>query len=202
MQPRDPEEQPSEDDDVVRLSTDEQLRAVNNLVRHRIIRLLRDGPATITQIADKLGVAKGSSSYHVRLLERAGVVRVVSTRKVRGVTERYYALAARRIEMPDPAQGEPDVLMRQVVADLEAAPFDPARMVRLQNARLGPAKFAEFADRLEALMDELNAASEPEEGAVALAVALFRPQDPGPVAAASQDSDKRNSDNSTGEQDI
>jgi DNA-binding transcriptional ArsR family regulator len=180
MQPRGPE-QPVETDDVVRLTTNEQLRAVNNVVRHRIIRLLRDGPATISQIADKLGLLKGSSSYHVRLLERAGVVRVVSTRKVRGVTERYYAPTARQIELPDPGQGEPDVLMRHVLADLEAAPEDPARLVRLQHARIGAGRFAEFADRLTALMDELGAASEAEEGAVALAVAFFRPQDPGPV---------------------
>jgi DNA-binding transcriptional ArsR family regulator len=180
MQPRGPE-QPAEDDDVVRVTTDEQLRAVSNLLRHRILRVLRDGPATISQLADKLDLLKGSSSYHVRVLERAGLVRVVSTRKVRGVTERYYAPAARRIELPEPAPGEPDVLMRHVLADLESAPADPAKVVRLQHARIGAAKFAEFTDRLMALMDELGEASDPEEGAVALAVAFFRPQDPGPV---------------------
>lgn len=173
--------------DVIHVTTDEQLRAVNNLVRHRIIRLLRDGPATISQIADKLGLRKGSSSYHVRLLERAGVVHVVSTRKVRGVTERYYAPASRRILLPEPDVGAPDFLMRHALADLESAPADPDRMVRLQHARIGAARFGEFTARLEALMDELAAATEPGEAAVELAVAFFRPRDPGPVDGAGAD---------------
>ena len=67
------------------VTTDEQLRAVSNLTRHRIMAVLRFEPATITQIAERVGLAKGSSSYHVRLLERAGLVKVVRTRKVRGV---------------------------------------------------------------------------------------------------------------------
>lgn len=74
-------------DDVPRtlhVTTDEQVRAVSNLTRHRIMAVLRFEPATITQIAERVGLAKGSSSYHVRLLERAGLVKVVRTRKVRG----------------------------------------------------------------------------------------------------------------------
>jgi DNA-binding MarR family transcriptional regulator len=35
--------------------------------------VLRFELATITQIAERVGLAKGSSSYHVRLLERAGL---------------------------------------------------------------------------------------------------------------------------------
>lgn len=66
------------------VTTDEQLRALSNLTRHRIMAMLRFEPATITQIAERVGLAKGSSSYHVRLLERAGLVKVVRTRKVRG----------------------------------------------------------------------------------------------------------------------
>ncbi|MGX1488312.1 DNA-binding transcriptional ArsR family regulator [Streptomyces tendae] len=68
------------------VTTDEQLRAVSNLTRHRIMAVLRFEPATITQIAERVGLAKGSSSYHVRLLERAGLVKVVRTRKVRGAS--------------------------------------------------------------------------------------------------------------------
>ena len=44
------------------VTTDEQLRAVSNLVRHRIMAVLRFEPATITHIADRVGLAKGSSS--------------------------------------------------------------------------------------------------------------------------------------------
>jgi|SRR5579859_6403947 len=156
------------------VTTEEQLRAVSNLTRHKIMAVLRFEPATITQIAERVGLAKGSSSYHVRLLERAGLVKVVRTRKVRGVTERYYAMAARAIELPDPAAGEPDVLMRHAVADLEAS-TDGERFVQMTHLRLTGEQFAELGRRLEALAEEYRAMSDPSRPDVSLAFALFRP---------------------------
>jgi DNA-binding transcriptional ArsR family regulator len=161
--------------ETLHVTTDEQLRAVSNLTRHRIIALLRFEPATITQIAERAGLAKGSSSYHVRLLERAGLVKVVRTRKVRGVTERYYAVAARSIVLPDPGTGQPDVLMRQAVADLEAAPVEAERHVRMAHLRLTEEQFAELGSRLEALADEYQKLSDPSLPDASLAFALFRP---------------------------
>jgi DNA-binding transcriptional ArsR family regulator len=160
------------------VTTDEQLRAVSNLTRHRIMAVLRFEPATITQIADRVGLAKGSSSYHVRLLERAGLVKVVRTRKVRGVVERYYAMAARSIELPDPGEGGPDVLMRHAVADLEAAPVDGGRDVRMAHLRLTGEQFAELGARLHALADEYRKLSDPSLPDVTLVFALFRPAQP------------------------
>jgi hypothetical protein len=39
------------------VATDEQLRAVSNLTRHRIMAVLRFEPATITRIAERVGPA-------------------------------------------------------------------------------------------------------------------------------------------------
>lgn len=167
--------------DAVHVTTEEQLRAVNSLVRHRILGVLRDGPATISQVAERLSLLKGSSSYHIRLLERAGLIRVVTTRQVRGVTERYYAHAARRIVLPNP--GQADVLMHHALADLEAASPDNPKLVRLQHARISAQRFDEFTTRLTALLDELRECGQPEEPAVTLAIAFFRPQDPPKPAA-------------------
>ncbi|MEV5298952.1 helix-turn-helix domain-containing protein [Amycolatopsis methanolica] len=158
-----------------RVTTDEQLRAVSNLTRHRIMAVLRFEPATITQIAERVGLAKGSSSYHVRLLEKAGLVRVVRTRKVRGVVERYYAMAARSIELPDPGEGGPDVLTRHAVADLEAAPADGERHVRMAHLRLTDEQFAELGARLNALADEYRELSDPSLPETSLVFALFHP---------------------------
>ncbi|WP_221891216.1 ArsR family transcriptional regulator [Microbispora sp. KK1-11] len=157
------------------VTTDEQLRAVSNLTRHRIMAMLRFEPATITQIAQRMGLAKGSSSYHVRLLERAGLVKVVGTRKVRGVTERYYAMTARSIELPDPGPGQPDVLLRNAVADLEASSADGERHVRMAHLRLTEEQFTELGARLQALADEYRALSDPSLPDVSLIFALFRP---------------------------
>ncbi|MEU1424025.1 winged helix-turn-helix domain-containing protein [Kitasatospora sp. NPDC005751] len=156
------------------VTTDEQLRAVSNLTRHRIMAVLRFEPATITQIAERVGLAKGSSSYHVRLLERAGLVTVVRTRKVRGVTERYYAMAARSI-VRHPGEGGPDILMRHAVADLEAAPADGERHVRMAHLRLTEEQFAELGARLQALADEYRELSDPSLPDASLVFALFHP---------------------------
>ncbi|MFI6418247.1 ArsR/SmtB family transcription factor [Streptomyces sp. NPDC050842] len=170
---------PSDDlPETFHVTTDEQLRAVSNLTRHRIMAVLRFEPATITQIAARVGLAKGSSSYHVRLLERAGLVKVVRTRKVRGVTERYYAMAARSIELPDPGAGQPDVLMRNAVADLEAAPVDAERHVGMAHLRLTEEQFTELGTRLQALAEEYRELSDPSLPDVSLVFALFRPAQP------------------------
>ena len=162
------------------METADQLRAVSNLVRHRILAVLRDEPATITQVAERLAIAKGSSSYHIRVLERAGLARVVRTRKVRGVEERYYAIAARSIELPEPVAGQRDVLMQHAIDDLATAEEGSPRYVRLGHSRLSEAQFAEFERRLEDLLDEMAGARDPEAPAATVAVAFFRP---GPGAA-------------------
>lgn len=167
-----PTDEPSE---TFHITTDEQLRAVSNLTRHRIMAVLRFEPTTITQVAERVGLAKGSSSYHIRLLERAGLVKVVRTRKVRGVTERYYAMAARSIVLPDPGEGGPDVLMRHAVADLEAAPADGERHMRMAHLRLTDEQFAELGARLDALADEYRELSDPALPDTSLVFALFHP---------------------------
>jgi DNA-binding transcriptional ArsR family regulator len=170
------EEHDEDAGEVLRVQTQEQLRALGSLVRHRILRILRDGPATITQIAERLEIAKGSSNHHVKILAKAGIVHVVETRKVRGVVEQYYAMVAPAIQLPEEPTGR-DMLMRHALADLEAAPPDEQRAVRLKHARLSRAKWAEFETRIHALFDELAAISEPDEQAADLFVAFYRPED-------------------------
>jgi hypothetical protein len=91
-----------------------------------------------------------------------------------GVTERYYALAARAVELPDPGAGQPDVRMRHAVADLEA-PAGGGRFVQLAHLRLTGEQFAELGARLEALAQEYWELSDPSLPDVSLAFALFRP---------------------------
>lgn len=51
------------------------LVAVHHPVRRRLLdHLTLDGPATVGTLARQLGLAVGSASHHLRMLERAGVV--------------------------------------------------------------------------------------------------------------------------------
>jgi DNA-binding transcriptional ArsR family regulator len=166
-----------EDPDSIQIQSDEQLRALASHTRHRVLRLLRDGPATITQIAERLGIAKGSSNHHVKILAKAGLIAVVETRKVGGVTEQYYAMTGRRIELPDPGAGQPEMLMRHALADIEAAPPSEQKAVSLKHSRLSPEAWEEFNERLNALIDELPRTTDSSEPAADLFIAFYRPKD-------------------------
>src|SRR3712207_6163334 len=138
--------------DSLDVGTAEQHKALGNLTRHRMLGLLLDQAMTTTQLAEALGVLKGSTSFHLRVLEQAGLVRVVRTQKVRGVTEKYYGRTARRFELdrPGPSPQAAPMLLRTVAAELERVGFEgsPADMVTTTRARLDPGRAAEFRDRL------------------------------------------------------
>ncbi|GAA1950945.1 winged helix-turn-helix domain-containing protein [Catenulispora subtropica] len=166
-----------EDSERVHIQSDEQLRAIASHTRHRILRVLRDKPATVTQVAERLGIAKGSSHHHMKILAKAGLVHVVETRKVGGVTEQYYAMTGKTIELPESGTGQHEVLMRHALADIEAAPPSDQKTVFLKHARLSPEAWEQFNERVQALLTELNEISDPTQPAADLFVAFYRPKD-------------------------
>lgn len=161
----------------VHIESDDQLRAIASHMRHRILRVLRDGPATITQVAERLGIAKGSSNHHIKVLAKAGLVHVVETRKVGGVTEQYYAMTGKTIELPESGTGQHEVLMRHALVDVESAPPSDQKTVFLKHARLSPEAWEEFNERVKALLTELEGVSDPTQPAADLFVAFYRPKD-------------------------
>jgi DNA-binding transcriptional ArsR family regulator len=48
--------------------------AIAHPVRFRIWELLREGPSTASRLAKRLGESRGSASYHLRMLARAGLI--------------------------------------------------------------------------------------------------------------------------------
>lgn len=75
----------------------EQLRAVADLLRLRILDLLKEQPMTVKQLGDAMGEAPAKVHYHVRELERVGLLRLVETREKGGILEKYYQPVAREI---------------------------------------------------------------------------------------------------------
>jgi DNA-binding transcriptional ArsR family regulator len=186
---------PQGGEDVLRIETDQQLHAIGNLMRHRILRVLRDGPATVTQIAAGLGIAKGSSNYHVKVLAKAGLIEVVATRKVRGVTELYYGRPSKAIQLPDSGAGQPDILMRHALADVESAPDGSLNDLRLKHLRLSPEHYDLAMAKIRALHAGLAELHDPTQPAADLFTALYRPLDlrqtPGEDAGAETDTATR-----------
>jgi len=68
----------------------EQLRATAHPLRLQMLSLLTGAAMSAAEIARELDVTQANVSYHLRLLERAGLVRLVEEVKVRGGVARRY----------------------------------------------------------------------------------------------------------------
>jgi DNA-binding transcriptional ArsR family regulator len=73
----------------------EQLRALADPFRATLLELVLERAATVTEMARALDRPKSTVAYHVNLLVDAGLLRVVRTRRVRAIEERFYGRAAR-----------------------------------------------------------------------------------------------------------
>jgi DNA-binding transcriptional ArsR family regulator len=51
-----------------------RVRAAAHPLRLRLLELLREGPATASQLARRLGETSGATSYHLRVLGKAGLI--------------------------------------------------------------------------------------------------------------------------------
>lgn len=77
----------------------EQLRTVSDMLRMRIVDILQEKPMTVTQLGETLGMAPAKVHYHVRELERVGLLRLVETREKGGILEKYYQPIAHEISV-------------------------------------------------------------------------------------------------------
>ncbi len=75
----------------------EQLRALADPLRDTLLELLLERAATVTEMAKAVDRPKSTIAYHVNLLVDAGLLRVVRTRRVRAIEERYYGRVARTL---------------------------------------------------------------------------------------------------------
>src|SRR6266851_8719756 len=80
---------------MVVVTAPEQLRALADPLRATVLELLLERAATVTELARAVHRPKSTVAYHVNLLVEAGLLRVVRTRRVRAIEERYYGRVAR-----------------------------------------------------------------------------------------------------------
>lgn len=92
------------------LESVEQLRAISDELRIRILDTLAHQRMTVTQLGERFGLAPARVHYHVRELERVGLVKLVETRENRGILEKYYRSVAKGTSVPDS-------LLRSIPAD-------------------------------------------------------------------------------------
>jgi DNA-binding transcriptional ArsR family regulator len=136
-------------DDILVVSETEQLRALADDVRLWIVALLRERGYSTTELAAEIGLAKGTVSHHLKVLEAAGLVKVVRTRRVRALTESIYGRVARLYVMKS-ADDEPEA-----------------------RVRLSPAAVDSFRRRIERLRRDFEAAASPKGDEFELVVNIY-----------------------------
>ena len=77
------------------VTTPTQLRALSDQLRVTIVDMLLERAATVAELAAALGRPKSTVAHHVNVLLNAGLLRVVRTRRVRAIDERFYGRTAR-----------------------------------------------------------------------------------------------------------
>src|SRR5215469_18972079 len=84
-------------DETVVVTAPGQLRALADPLRRTLLELVLERAATVTEMAQAVGRPKSTIAYHVNLLVATGLLRVVRTRRVRAIEERYYGRVARTL---------------------------------------------------------------------------------------------------------
>src|SRR5262245_19014974 len=82
-------------EDQIVITAPKQLRAIADSLRNTILDLLLERAATVAELASAVQRPKSTVAHHVNVLVDAGMLRVVRTRRVRAIDERYYGRTAR-----------------------------------------------------------------------------------------------------------
>ncbi|MEV8315252.1 helix-turn-helix domain-containing protein [Streptomyces sp. NPDC059900] len=177
--------------------TPRSLRGLAHPLRMQLLVSLRkDGPATASRLADRLGESSGATSYHLRQLAAHGFVEDAPERgKGR---ERWWQSAHQGTRLDDSLMSDPDPAVRGAVAVYlhEVATFHatemstwigtqhdwPAEWIESSDTsdytlRLTPELTAELSGKLEELIESYRAravdASHPDSARVRLHTHIF-----------------------------
>jgi DNA-binding transcriptional ArsR family regulator len=149
--------------DDVQADTPEALKALADGTRLAILDLLLERAATTSQVSAALGKPKGTVGYHLKVLEKCGLVRIVRTRQVRALTEKYYGRTGRTIIISSPGtMHDPLFIVRDVLSDVQIVEGDALPVFTARRARIPESKALEYASLLASLAAEF--ASEPRAG--------------------------------------
>lgn len=149
-------------EETLELTTAEQVRAISNPLRTTILGLLHERAATVTELAAAVGRPKSTVAHHVKVLADAGVLRVVRTRRVRAIDERYYGRAARMfyvglgrraggVDLPQ------DFNDFEVAAQESVSAFDAGQLRSfIRHARIADEQVVAFWERIEQAIHEFD----------------------------------------------
>lgn len=148
--------------DRLALTSPAQVRAIGNPLRTTILQLLHERAATVSELAVAVGRPRSTVAHHVALLTREGLLRVVRTRRVRAIDERYYGRTARmfHVSAEPAATGEPmptDFNDFEVASRESAPAFDRGSLwAFLRHARISEDEASQFWERMTEVVADFD----------------------------------------------
>jgi DNA-binding transcriptional ArsR family regulator len=136
-----------------------ELKALFHPLRGTLLDLVLERAATVRELAAAVGRPRSSIAYHVNVLVDADLLKVVRTRKVRAIEERFYGRTARifyvgRIE-PEQVSEMDNYLVEAAAESGPAHEADTLRAI-MRHARIPRERAAEFWARVFELTDEFS----------------------------------------------
>ncbi|MGO8877803.1 MAG: ArsR/SmtB family transcription factor [Acidimicrobiales bacterium] len=170
-------------DDRIELTTAEQVRAIGDPLRTTILGLLHERAATVSELAGAVKRPKSTVAHHVNVLVRAGLLRVIRTRRVRAVEERYYGRTARMffVSLGRRANGvalPPDFNDFEVAASESAAAYESGQLrAFIRHARIPDETAADFWHGVDQLIHTFDRLARSGETVYGFAVGLYPMRD-------------------------
>lgn len=163
----------------------EQLKAISDPFRAKILSHLIEKPYTGQQLAQLLELSRSKIHYHLNELEKNGLIRIVRTEVKNGIVQKFYRSVARSFAPGDrllPYRSEVESYLREatlnalnrarlraIAAPEEAFQVETSnradwpRIALQMEVRVAPEKFAQWLGRFRKLVEEL-AQLEEEDG--------------------------------------
>ena len=161
------------------VSTPGQLRAMADPLRGTILDLLLERAATVAELAAAVHRPKSTVAHHVNVLVDADMLRVVRTRRVRAVEERYYGRTARMFYVGVVSRpGDDKSLVHANALSVAAAESGPAHEAddlrsTVRHARITEEQAAEFWLRMDELLREFAQLRRSGDTVYGLAAGLY-----------------------------
>jgi DNA-binding transcriptional ArsR family regulator len=147
------------------ITTPRQQKAYLHPVRMKILTFLARERLTISQTAERLKVHPANITHHFRLLQSAGLIRLVEERDIGRVVEKYYQAVAPLFDIRPPEGSVKSVnkkglsfLRDDLSVSINLLKADDSEQVfgQIERARIDGKTFWAFARRLRGLIEEFE----------------------------------------------
>ena len=166
------------------LTRPEQVKALGHPLRNTILGLLHERAATVGELAGAVERPKSTVAHHVKVLTEAGLVRVVRTRRVRAIDERFYGRTARMFFVAVERGPEADAMpldfndFEVAARESEAAYRDGKLWGFIRHARISEEQASDFWQRMAELVTEFDRLPRSGETMYGFAIGVYPTDQP------------------------